>query len=209
MLISRRRSGGATRRLSNAAPGVASIFWPPPRLSLRFGARALAVAGLLTAFGAPLGAQDASADCQGLLKRFHRLLDLYNEEGAKAIANGEEPAKALEAARAQALKGEAKATIPLVGVTLLIYGRRDMFPVVIIRQVCNLAARNALPLHVVSCAYFNALNPIGDKEEKRQAVEAEIARFDKARKAPAPGAFAPPDEIAGHLDALKACLPKT
>lgn len=185
------------------------IFSPPPRSSLRFGARALAVTVLLAALVAPLGAQDASADCQGLLKRFHRLLDLYNEEGAKAIANGEEPAAALESARARALKGEAKATIPLVGVTLLIYGRRDMFPVVIIRQVCNLAARNALPLHVVSCAYFNALNPIGDKDEKRQAVEAEIARFDKARKAPAPGAFAPPDEIAGHLDALKACLPKT
>lgn len=176
---------------------------------LRSGVRALAVTGLLAVLVAPLGAEDAAPDCQGLLKRFHRLLDLYNEEGAKAIANGEEPARALEAARERALKGEARATIPLVGVTLLIHGRRDMFPVVIIRQVCNLAARNALPLHVVSCAYFNALNPIGDRDEKRQAVEAEIARFDKARKAMAPGALAPSDEIAGHLDALKACLPKT
>jgi hypothetical protein len=198
-----------TTRLSSAANSAGVIFSPLPRSSLRFGARALAVTVLLAALVAPLGAQDASADCQGLLKRFHRLLDLYNEEGAKAIANGEEPAAALEAARARALKGEAKATIPLVGVTLLIYGRRDMFPVVIIRQVCNLAARNELPLHVVSCAYFNALNPIGDRDEKRQAVMVEIARFDKARKAPAPGAFSPPDEIAGHVDALKACLPKT
>lgn len=164
---------------------------------------------MLAALSTPLGAQDASPDCQGLLKRFHRLLDLYNEEGARAIANGEEPAKALEAARERALKGEARATLTLVGVTLLIYGRRDMFPVVIIRQVCNLAARNALPLHVVSCAYFNALNPIGDREEKRQAVETEIARFDNARKASAPEVAAPPDEIAGHLDALRACLPKT
>lgn len=185
------------------------ISSPLLRSSLRSSARVLAAAGLLVALAAPLGAQDAPSECQGLLKRFHRLLDLYNEEGAKAIANGEEPAAALEAARARALKGDVKATIPLVGVTLLIYGRRDMFPVVIIRQVCNLAARNALPLHVVSCAYFNALNPIGDKDEKRQAVEAEIARFDKARKAPAPGVFAPPDEIAGHLDALKVCLPRT
>lgn len=197
------------KRLWNAAPRAVSIFSPLPRSLLRFGTRVLAIVGLLTALMAPLGAEDAPADCQGLLKRFHRLLDLYNEEGAKAIANGEEPAAALEAARARALKGEARATIPLVGVTLLIYGRRDMFPVVIIRQVCNLAARNELPLHVVSCAYFNALNPIGDKDEKRQAVMVEIARFYKARKAPAPGSFAPPDEIAGHLDALKACLPRT
>lgn len=155
----------------------------------------------------PLAAQEAPPECQGLLKRFHRLLDLYTEAGAKVIANGEEPAKALEAARARALAGDVQATLPLVGVGLLIYGRRDMFPVAIIRQVCNLAARNALPQHVVSCAYFNALNPIGDKDEKRRAVEAEIARFDKARKAPAPGVFAAPDELAGHIDALKACLP--
>lgn len=138
--------------------------------------------------------------CDTIMPRFHRLLDIYVEEGGKAIANGEEPAKALEAARAQALKGDAKATLPLVGVTLLIYGRRDMFPVAIIRQVCNLAARNALPQHVVACAYFNALNPIGDKDEKRRAVDAEIARFEAGRASA-------PEELAGHIDALKACLP--
>lgn len=175
-------------------------FWRRSQL-----ARGLTLAIAFCAFQGVAGAQSPVSElqpgaCDTIITRFHRLLDIYVEEGGKAIANGEEPARALEAARAQALKGDVKATLPLVGVTLLIYGRRDMFPVAIIRQVCNLAARNALPQHVVACAYFNALNPIGDKDEKRRAVGAEIARFEAGRASA-------PEELGGHIDALKACLP--
>lgn len=153
-------------------------------------------------------AQEMPPACQDLMRRFNLILDRYHQAGAKEIANGEEPGAAIEKARARALKGDPQATIALMGVTLAIYGRRDMFPVVIVRQVCNLAAKNALPLHVTACAYFNALNPIGDKDDKRKAVEVEIERFDKARKAPPTGTFAPPDELGAHMDALKACLPR-
>ncbi len=174
------------------------------RVDLRRSALIAALAGLALVF--PVANSVASEECQGLLKRFNRLIDLYHEEGAKAIADGQDPPKALEQARGRALKGDAQATVTMVGVTLLIYGRRDMFPVSIIRQVCNLAAKNTISIHVVTCAYFNALNPLGDKEDKRRAVEGEIERFEKALKPPAPGVFAPPNEYLGHVDALKACL---
>lgn len=112
----------------------------------------------------------------------------------------------LEQARARALKGDVQATVTLMGVTLLLYGRKDVFPVTIIRQVCGLAARSSLPIHVVTCAYFNALNPLGDKEEKRRAVAAELARFDALMPAVADAGM-PPAAFKADIDALKACLP--
>lgn len=116
---------------------------------------------------------------------------------------------ALEQARARAVKGEPQATVTLMGVTLLLYGRRDVFPVTIIRQVCGLAARNSLPIHVVTCAYFNALNPLGDRQEKRRVVAAEFSRFDALVQASTPEAATLLDRFQADMDALKACLPGT
>jgi hypothetical protein len=190
----------------SAVPRERRISSLPPRCWRRLAASAAVVLAIGLPLGGAIGQE--TEGCKDLLTRFNRLIDLYIEAGSRAIDKGEEPAKALEAARARALKGDTNATVTLVGVTLLIYGRRDNFPVSIIRQICNLAARNAMPQHVVTCAYLNALNPLGDKDDKRQAVEAEITRFEKSLKPLSPGSFAPPDEYRVHIDALKICLPR-
>ncbi len=189
------------------------IFWPLRRCLRPWRARTLSAAlaiGLLAGLlPAGLSRADQPGDpCAGLLPRLQALLDRYTEAGAKAIANGEVPAEALEAARARAIKGDAQATVTMVGVALLIHGRRDMFPVSLVRQVCTLAARNGVALHIATCAYFTALNPLGDKDDRRRAVEAEIERFAKAQGAPKEGSAPLAEAISGHVDALKACLPR-
>ena len=152
--------------------------------------------------------QESNADCQGLLKRFDQLISHYHAAGEKAIEKLD-PSVALEKAHQEALKGNAEATVAMVGVGVVLRGKRDLFPVSMIRQVCTFSARNGHLLHVATCAYFNALNPLGNREEKRRALEVELERFDKARKAPASGSFSPPDAFSGHIDALKACLPNS
>ena len=176
-------------------------FWP------RWSARPTALAAALLLSGAGASAQEQNADCQGLLKRFDQLITRYHAAGEKAIEKLDPPA-ALEKAHQEALKGSAEATVAMVGVGVVLRGKRDQFPVSMIRQVCTFSARNGHLLHVTTCAYFNALNPLGNREDKRRAVEVELERFDKTRKAPASGSFSPPDEFSGHIDALKACLPK-
>lgn len=144
------------------------------------------------------------ADCSPLLGRLARLLDLYAEPARAAIDAGAEPAAALDAARARVLRGEAAASITMVGVGLLLHGRRDVLPVSLIRQICTFSQRNPLPLHVASCAYLSALNPLGDRDEKRRLTEAEIARFETLYGREDSEANA---GLAGHVQALKACLP--
>lgn len=150
-------------------------------------------------------AQNVKPECAGLLANLDRLISIYAEAGSRAI-DKTEPGPAMDQARREAIGGSAEATVTMVGIGVVLRGRGDSFPVEMIRQVCTYADRNGHPLHVATCAYFNTLNPLGDRERKRIAAEAEIARFDKARKAPPPGRFSAPDEIAGHVDALKACL---
>ncbi|MCZ8374632.1 MAG: hypothetical protein O9342_04585 [Beijerinckiaceae bacterium] len=146
------------------------------------------------------------ADCSALLGRLSQLLDLYVDTATAAIDDGTEPAKVLDRARAQVLKGEAGASVTMVGIGLLLHGRRDVLPVSLIRQICTFSQRNALPLHVASCAYLSALNPLGDREEKRRLTEAEIARFETLHGREDNEANG---GLAGHIQALKACLPRS
>ena len=165
----------------------------------------LACVALLLA-GAGAAAQDTQPDCQDLLKRFDQLITRYYAAGEKAIETLDPPA-ALDKAHQEAMKGSAEATVAMVGVGVVLRGKRDLFPVSMIRQVCTFSARNGHALHMTTCAYFNALNPLGNREDKRRAVDFEIERFEKARAAA--GSNASLDEFTGHIDALKACLPRS
>lgn len=134
------------------------------------------------------------------------MLDRYTEPATAAISDGTEPAKALDRARAQVLKGEAGASVTMVGIGLLLHGQRDVLPVSLIRQICTFSQRNALPLHVASCAYLSALNPLGDRDEKRRLTEAEISRFETLHGREDNEANG---GLASHVQALKACLPRS
>lgn len=181
------------------------IFLLPSRCFSRWKARS---ALILAVCGAVLPAipQEMPPECQALLGRFKSLVGRYETAGRQAIDKSE-PGDAFAKARAAAMGGNIEATVTLVGISMLMRSQMDMFSVHIIRQVCTFSARNSHPLHVASCAYFNALNPLGERDVKRQAVEAELARFEAIRQQsqgkPFPGA-----EFEADITALKACLPR-
>jgi hypothetical protein len=140
--------------------------------------------------------------CQALLTRLDDLFTVYTKAADAAIAK-EDPAPALERARKAAQKGDAEATVTMVGITIQMRSRAERYTVPTIRQVCTLADRNGHPLHLVTCAYLNALNPIGNREEKRSAMTRMLARFDGL------GAHVRqrPDfsGLTGHVAALRQC----
>lgn len=125
----------------------------------------------------------------------------YYAAGEMAIEK-DDPPVALDKARKLALKGDADATVTMIGVGAALRGRKAPPSVAMIRQVCTFSSKNRHPLHAVSCAYFNALNPIGEREVKRQAALDAVARFDEIAKS-----NPVPERYRGHIDALKACLP--
>ncbi|WP_284177133.1 hypothetical protein [Rhabdaerophilum sp. SD176] len=172
------------------------------RFSWRFKASLVGFLLLL----APQAGFAQGQDCAALIGRLGQLLDRYAEPATAAIDAGMEPAQALDRARAQVLKGEAGASVTMVGIGLLLHGRRDVLPVSLIRQICTFSQRNALPLHVASCAYLSALNPLGDRDEKRRLTEAEIARFETLHGREDNEANG---GLASHVQALKACLPRS
>lgn len=151
-------------------------------------------------------AQTPTPDCEKLLPRFDALIAEYYDAGAKAIET-DDPGPAIEKARKLAMGGSAEATVTMIGVGVALRGKKASFPVAMIRQICTFAERNRHPLHVATCAYFNALNPLGDREAKHGAALAEIARFESLDTNPPPGA-PKPDAYAAHVSALKACVPK-
>lgn len=141
-----------------------------------------------------------------MLDHFKALTGRY-EATARAETDKADPAEVFARARAASLAGDAEATVTMIGVSMLMRSRSDLFSVQIIRQVCTMAARNNHPLHIATCAYFNALNPIGEREEKRKAVDAELARFEALRQQNAGKPF-PGAPFEADIEALKACLPK-
>lgn len=124
-------------------------------------------------------AQDVrAADCADLGRRFERLIAIYVEAGASAIAESGDISAALEKARARALAGDAPATITLAGIALATRSKAERYTVASVRQICTLAERNKLPVHIATCAYFTALNPLGERAEKRQLVERGLKAFE-------------------------------
>ncbi len=179
---------------------------PISGLRRRFSRRSLPSLTFVLLLLLPQAGRAQGPDCGALIGRLGLLLDRYAEPATTAINAGAEPAAALDAARARVLKGDASASITMVGIGLLLHGRRDVLPVSLIRQICTFSQRNPLPLHVASCAYLSALNPLGDRDEKRRLTEAEIARFETLFGRDDGEANA---GLAGHVQALKACLPRS
>lgn len=173
---------------------------PLPTCSLHIAASALA---LLTVAG--LAQAETKPDCGGLIPRLDALIAEYFEAGEKAILT-DDPGPAIDKARKRAMAGDVEGTVAMIGVGVALRGRKASFPVAMIRQICTYAERNGHPLHVATCAYFNALNPLGDRNAKHGAALAEIARFEALNANPRPGVPSP-DAYAGHISALKACLP--
>ena len=118
----------------------------------------------------------AADPCVPVERQFKALMERYLAAGRHAIET-DEPGDALDKARKAAIAGEIAPTITIVGIGLLMRSQSHLFQLSSLRQICGFAGRNQHPLHVAACAYFNALNPIGDPREKRDAVEREISRF--------------------------------
>jgi hypothetical protein len=170
----------------------------------RWRSRALLLALALVAAGAGTAiAQQEKPDCGQLLARFATLIDDYHAAGVRGI-EVDDPAVAIEKARKLAFKGDAEATVTMIGVGVALRGKKAAFPVAMIRQVCTFARKNKHPLHVVTCGYFNALNPLGSREEKRLAAQAEIARFEALDKTGAAALARYREPVA----LLKACVPQ-
>lgn len=142
-------------------------------------------------------------DCTALLTRLDDLFAVYTKAGDAAIAQ-EDPAPALERARKAAQKGDAEATVTMVGITIQMRARAERYTVPTIRQICTLAERNGLPLHLVTCAYLNALNPIGNREEKRGAMLRMLTRFDGLGDAARERADI--SALTAHVAALRHCV---
>ena len=139
--------------------------------------------------------------CQDIEARFQAIIKRYQSAGEAAIAT-QSPGDALDEARKSAVAGDVPATVTVVGITLLFRPRGDLFRLSEIRSICGFAERNRHPLHIVGCAYFNALNPIGNREEKRAATERELARLaDLPGDAPFHDA-----ELSAHAKGLEACI---
>lgn len=153
--------------------------------------------------GIAQGQMPNAADCQDLGRRFERLIQLYLDAGSHAIAETGDVAVALERARQKALAGDLPSTVTMTGIALSLRGRADSYSVASVRQICTLADRTKLPLHLVTCSYFTALNPLGERADKRALVERGIAAFEALAEKTAPGAAHLPDDIA----ILKTCLP--
>ncbi|CAN1555774.1 hypothetical protein MCEMSEM23_02395 [Rhabdaerophilaceae bacterium] len=166
-------------------------------------ARLLVVCGFFVITGTALGQSATSADCKDLGRRFERLIQLYLDAGSKAIADAGDVSVALERARQKAFAGNLPATVTMTGIALSMRGRADAYSVASVRQICTLADRTRLPLHLATCSYFTALNPLGERKDKRVLVERSIATFEALEQK------APPE--AGHLPEdmafLKTCLP--
>lgn len=139
--------------------------------------RALAVLLLLAA--APAFSQDIrSADCNDLGRRFERLIAIYVDAGTNAIAETGDIAAALEKARQKSLAGDVLATITTTGIALANRIRSERYTVSSVRQICTLAERTQLALHIATCTYITALNPLGERAEKRRLVERGLKAFE-------------------------------
>lgn len=170
------------------------------------GARMLLLLALLAA---PVRAQTPdvrTADCNDLGRRFERLVAVYLEAANAAVSESGDIGKALDRARDRAVAGDAQATVAMTGLPWLLRSNAERYTVASVRQICTLAERNKLPIHIATCAYFTALNPLGERNEKRQLVARGIGAFealpDEARK----GAYAPA-HLAEDVAFLKTCLP--
>jgi hypothetical protein len=148
----------------------------------------------------PAHAQDA---CAPVERHFSGLIDRYMTDGRAAI-DRDGPETALDRARQRAFRGDKPATVTIVGIGLAMRARPDSFHLASLRQICGFAERNNHPLHVAACAYFNALNPLGEQAEKRLIVEREITRFSELTDplAREPG-------LADAMKALEACIAVT
>lgn len=147
----------------------------------------------------PSGAEEASEACKGLVPRLDRLVDRYYRAGEEAIQK-EDPGPAMDRARKAAIAGDPGATIRMIGIGMVLRGRTYAVTVEAIRQICTYSERNGQPLHIAACAYLNALNPLGDRVEKRKLVEAALARFERAE------AEKGGNDFAEDMKALRGCL---
>jgi hypothetical protein len=166
--------------------------------------RALLAGFLVIMAAATASAQTASPDCTRLIERFNAIVALYAEEGKRAIGETGDVAEALEKARQTNLKGDARASIRVVGISLAMRLSSERFSVSTIRQICTFADRNSLPLHVLACAYFTGLNPLGSLDDKRAMVERQLERFAALGAEP----FQPGEQalLNEHAKALGFCL---
>ncbi|MBN8534699.1 MAG: hypothetical protein J0L51_11495 [Rhizobiales bacterium] len=158
---------------------------------------------LLLVFPTPLRAQDVrSADCNDLGRRFERLISIYVDAGTAAIAETGDVGEALDKARQKALAGDLTATVTMTGIALANRSRAERYTVASVRQICTLAERTQLALHVATCTYFTALNPLGERAEKRRLVERGLKAFEalpeNARGAP---------HFSQDMTFLATCLP--
>ncbi len=164
---------------------------------------------LLALLAVPARAQQKevrAADCNDLGRRFERLVAVYINAANAIVGETGDISKALDQARARAVKGDVPATVAMTGLPWLLRSNAERYTVASVRQICTLAERNKFPLHIATCAYFTALNPLGEREEKRQLVTRGITAFESLPPDALRGAHAP-EHLAEDVAFLKTCLP--
>lgn len=149
----------------------------------------------------PASQAQTALPCSGMDKRLDTLIDLYITEAGHQMGKTAPPL-ALERARRAAIAGDARATITVTGIGLMLRGTLDRITLSTLRQVCGFAEKTKHPLHLVTCAYFNALNPIGNRELKFAAVRKNLSEFQAL---PADTRDLS-EELRAHAEALDACL---
>lgn len=170
---------------------------------MRGGVFATALLLALISGSLPVAAQDVrAADCTDLGRRFERLIAIYVDAGTLAIAETGDIGAAVDKARSKALAGDATATITMAGIALASRSRSERYTVASVRQICTFAERNQLPLHIATCAYFTALNPLGERSEKRLLVERGLKAYEALPEAGRGVAHFPED-----MAFLRTCLP--
>lgn len=147
-----------------------------------------------------------SADCNDLGRRFERLVGIYLAAGTAVLAETGDMGKAMDLTRKRAVAGDMQATVPMTGLPWLMRSKADRYSVASVRQICTLAERNNHPLHIATCAYFTALNPLGEREEKRQLVLRHIESFEALTAEARRGPHAPA-HIGEDMAFLQTCLP--
>ncbi|MCA3595911.1 MAG: hypothetical protein ING72_10840 [Methylobacterium sp.] len=164
---------------------------------------------LLALLAAPARAEQAevrAADCTDLGRRFERLVAVYTDAASVIVNEMGDIPKALERARNRAVAGDVQATVPMTGLPWLLRSNAERYSVASVRQICTLAERNNHPLHIATCAYFTALNPLGEREQKRKLVANRIESFELL-PAKARGGTNAPAHLWEDMAFLKTCLP--
>ena len=121
--------------------------------------------------GAAAALAQPSPACREFQSEISAVFEDYKLEAARRLKGRPPRESDMTALRAAALKGDKRATIALVGASLLERPDIERFiPLFLVRQICALSDRTDLSLHALSCGYLMSLNPHGHTLERDKLI---------------------------------------